>query len=686
MAKLDILIRADNQTGGAIKQIQTALSGLGNLATATVTAAGVAAVGAVTAVTGAVAVGVGKAAEMEQRTADIASIMGVAFDEAKPLSDLIANLGMDPKLKVNATEAADAIQNLAANGLSMAEILDGAARSTVLLANATGADFGTAANVATDSMALFGIKAADMKAAVDGITGVTVASKFGINDYALALAQGGGVAAAAGVEFDDFNATIAAISPYFAGGSDAGTSFKVMLQRLVPGSKEAEGAMRELGLVTEDGKNQFFDANGQLKSMQEITGLLQTALGGLSEEQKNAALSTIFGSDAMRAAVALADTGSEKFGELKDSLAGVNAEASASTRMDTFSGQLEVLQGIIDGLLLQIGQSFLPLLRDVVAWAINFATVNGPPILAWFQGLADWIARVSPVIQTWAEAFFRALGEIGRAITGAGTDFANLRGLWDALQRKVGEVIAAIIGYVRDHWPTWVAKLAEWGAAAWQWIVDAVPQVMARIKEMLDGLNQWIREHLPQLGPWLDAMGNYWRDVQTRWAENFPKLLADFQGFVDKLETQITRLQDAFRRLFGGGGQRGEIVDSGQRTADALGFVAKSIMDSLTAAFESIVDTVEGLAMLREAFDAMMAGDWNRFSELLNQIGQQAVERRQQDPLGIGWLGEELNRYFEQAWQQQNTTNNNFSVQVQGGGQAGTDVIQAVQLLNSLYQ
>ena len=125
-----------------------------------------------------VGVGVKKAADMEQQVADIASVMGITYDQAKPLKDLITQLGIDPKLKVSAEEAADAIEMLARNGLGMTEILDGAARSTVLLANATNADFGTAANIATEVMAQFKITAEDMSTAVNGIVSVTTNSKF----------------------------------------------------------------------------------------------------------------------------------------------------------------------------------------------------------------------------------------------------------------------------------------------------------------------------------------------------------------------------------------------------------------------------------------------------------------------------------------------------------------------------
>ncbi|MEZ4622075.1 MAG: hypothetical protein R2867_42115 [Caldilineaceae bacterium] len=38
--------------------------------------------------------------------------------------------------------------------------------------------------------------------------------------------------------------------------------------------------------MTENGSNAFFDANGNMKNMAEIAGLLNHAMSGLSEEQK----------------------------------------------------------------------------------------------------------------------------------------------------------------------------------------------------------------------------------------------------------------------------------------------------------------------------------------------------------------------------------------------------------------
>ncbi|WP_108263288.1 phage tail tape measure protein [Mangrovicoccus ximenensis] len=230
----------------------------------------------------------------------IRATLGASGAEMKALGDIAQELGRTTKF--SATEAADAVEMLAKNGLGAADILGGALSASLSLAAASGAALSTASDIATDVMMQFGKEAGDLGAVVDGITGVLVNSKFGIDDYALALAQSGGVAGSVGVSFEDFNAAIAATSSLFASGSDAGTSLKTMLQRLVPASGPAAAAMERLGL-------EFFDAQGNMKDMRDIAQELQDGLSGLSEEAQNDALSTIFGTDAMRSAIGLAKGG-----------------------------------------------------------------------------------------------------------------------------------------------------------------------------------------------------------------------------------------------------------------------------------------------------------------------------------------------------------------------------------------
>ena len=487
MATVDLIARltaqGEAQFVGAIGSAETSVGKLGRvMGGALVTAA---AAGGAAIVAFAVS-GISAAKDLEAQMSGIAAVLQLTTEQVAPLKDLIQSLALDPTLKVNTTEAAAAIEMLARNGLGLEEIMTGAAHGTVLLANATNADFSVAANVATDVMAQFKIGAEDFGTAVDGITSVVNNSKFGINDYALAVSQGGGVAATAGVSFDDFNTTIAAISPLFASGSDAGTSFKTMLTAMANPSSTASSAIKELGL-------DFFDANGNMKDMGTIAAELNQALYGtstvmvevggrtaeqnaelarlqgryetttrqisdysagilgaglteearakkladlaaqqqniqaamspllgitgelteatkqLTEEERTKALAQIFGSDAMRAAAGLAESGVvlytdatkavedlgvshedlawaleggiTQYEALMISMGQTSALESAATRMDNLAGDTEIFKGVIEGLSIQFGELFLPVLREVVQWGTEMATTYGGTLL-----------------------------------------------------------------------------------------------------------------------------------------------------------------------------------------------------------------------------------------------------------------------------------------------------------------
>lgn len=214
-----------------------------------------------------------QAADLEQQLADLQAVGQLTDGQLTGLKEAAMQLAINPNLKVDAVQAVAVMDMLIRNGMAYEDVMNGAAEATILLANATGADFARAADIATDAMAIFDIEAADMKQAVNGISGVVSNSKFTIDDYALALAQGGAAVAMAGVPFEGFNALLAGISSNFASGSDAGTSLKVMFQRLIPQSNEAAEAMDRLGL-------NFYDSNGQIKDTADIVAELNRVFEG----------------------------------------------------------------------------------------------------------------------------------------------------------------------------------------------------------------------------------------------------------------------------------------------------------------------------------------------------------------------------------------------------------------------
>lgn len=256
--------------------------------------------------------GIKQATSLDQQMADIASVMGKTKDAVTPLKQEILDLSLDPQLRVNATEAATAVELLARNGLTMTDIMDGAAKSTVALANATRADFGVAADVATDVMAIFNIQAKDMGRAIDGITGVTTNSKLTIDDYALALASVGAVGQGMGLSLEDMNTVLAATASSFSSGRVAGTSLKVLLQRLAKPTDEMQQAMDKYGIS-------LFDSEGNMRSMAEIANQLNGVFQGTATITE-----TVGGATAEQAK--LAQNAASKIDDLQKSIANNQAQ------------------------------------------------------------------------------------------------------------------------------------------------------------------------------------------------------------------------------------------------------------------------------------------------------------------------------------------------------------------------
>lgn len=533
-------------------------------------AIGVAAVAAFAAVGAAVVGSIKAAADFEQGVTDIGAVMNLTGKEAEQLQDHIMDLGMSPDLKVSATEATDAIMSLGTAGLDLQQIMGGASEATVQLSNATGGDMANSAALMTDIMSQFNITAGETGRIVDQVTGLTVASKFGFADAALAISQAGGVAGSTGMEFEDFNAILGVTASNFSSGSDAGTSLKTFLTTLIPKSAEAADVMRDLGLYTgltgkefEDtqgkinklreriaeldptsknysdkvnglnaeinelnatlvkGGSAFFDANGNMRSAEEIAGALAQAFGGLTEAQRNDAAATIFGADAMRTAFGLIKGGTPAITAMKDEIAKVDAGNIAAKRMDTFAGAMEIAQGVIETISISIGQQFLPILRPLVESFSNLAQVQGPRLVAFFGDLA---ARMGDGIQKgieWAQnvlpPLWQRMQQVGNAIKIV-TDHVRLaiKPITDAIGKWVGwqdvltavgillggAVLTAIGGFIAAMTPVIL-------------LVAKVTAVIAALRAAWDtnflGIRDITEDVLDRISDWLQAYTNVWK-------------------------------------------------------------------------------------------------------------------------------------------------------------------------------
>ena len=322
-----------------------------------------------------------------------------------------------------AMQAAEAIETLVKNGVSVGDVMGGALDASLAFAGALGGELAPAADLVTDVMAQFSLQASELPMIADRLTGAALTSKFGFDDLRLAIAQAGGVAGATGVSIEDFLTAISATASSFASGSDAGTSFKTFLQRLVPDSDKAAASMAELGL-------EFFDAQGNMRSMAEIAQELQDGLAGLSDEARGEALKVIFGTDAIRTAAALAKQGADGFRDIASAMREVSAEDQAAVRLRGLDGALKELAAAWEALQLESAENGgLDLAEAAVrrlTEALRFLTENFAEVEEVAERLAQalvtyLVGKGMTLVVARGVAMKAALIEIAGAATGVGT-------------------------------------------------------------------------------------------------------------------------------------------------------------------------------------------------------------------------------------------------------------------------
>jgi len=312
---------------------------------------------------GGLALAANKAIDFQKQVSAIGAVSGATTEQIEKLRAKALQLGADTAF--SASEAANAMEELAKAGVPLEDILNGAADATVALAAAGGISLPEAATIAANAMNVFNLSARDLGHVADLIAGAANASAIDVSEFGFSLQQAGAVANLVGVSFDDLSTAIALMGNAGIKGSDAGTSLKTALANLQPVTKKEINLFKELGLITADGSNKFFDQTGKLKSLAQVSQILQDALKGQTAEQKAMNLQLLFGSDAIRAAAILSDAGAEGFNKLADSIGKVKAADVAKARLDNVAGSIEQLKGSAETAAITIGSTLLPVIRKI---------------------------------------------------------------------------------------------------------------------------------------------------------------------------------------------------------------------------------------------------------------------------------------------------------------------------------
>ena len=222
-------------------------------------------------------------------------------------------LGNDIELSgTSANDAAAAMTELSKGGLSVEQSMD-AAKGSLALAAAAQIEAAEASEIQSQALNTFGLEAKDATLVADTLANVSNAASGEITDFAMGLSQSGLVAHSLGISLQDTSTALGLFANNGMAGSDAGTSLKTMLVSLASPSKVQAGALEDLGISA-------FDAAGNFVGLRTITEQLADAQQNMTQEQFASAAATAFGTDAVRAASAMASEGAGNWDTMAESV------------------------------------------------------------------------------------------------------------------------------------------------------------------------------------------------------------------------------------------------------------------------------------------------------------------------------------------------------------------------------
>lgn len=311
-------------------------------------------------------------------------------------------MDMSKALGVGPTEAAQGMLELLKAGMSLDAVLGGAGKTALEFAKVGEMDVPQAAVVMSDAMNVFKVSS---DVAANALSSAADASSTSIAQMSEAFSMSSAVAGLAGQSIEDLSATLAILANNGVKGSDAGTSVKTMLMRLMAPADDAVGALDQLGLSVAS----FRGADRKMKPMVDIIGTLTQAMGGLDQTAKDDIFRRIFGADAIRAASILETSGVDGFKGMRDAMASA-LPVSEKYKM-VMSGLAGSAANVIAGLqrlAIAVSDAVTPALASVV-----------PFITGFIDGLTKLATDNKEAVAAFAKFAIAAIA-VGSALTGLG--------------------------------------------------------------------------------------------------------------------------------------------------------------------------------------------------------------------------------------------------------------------------
>lgn len=515
--------------------------------------------------------------EMEQEVGSVETTFG-HFEGT--LRDFAQYMGSNTAF--SATQAADALNYMALAGYDAQTSME-MLPNVLNLAAAGSMELARASDMVTDTQTAFGISLDRTSQMVDEMakaasTGNTSVEQLGDAFLTVGgLAQelnGGFVTLADGSQasvdgIQELEIALTAMANAGVKGSEAGTHMRNMLLKLASPTSDGTKQLEALGVAV-------FDAEGQMRSMRDIMGDLNGALGNLTQQEKINAISDLFNTRDLASAEALLNAVGEDWDKIGASILDAEGAASkmAETQLDNLAGDITLLKSAFEGAQIAISDGLTPELRKFV----QFGTKS--------------LSRLTEAFK--AGGFKGAMGELGSLLS-EGT--AMIVEKAPEFLEAGAELLSALGEGIIQNLPTLTTTAVEVISMMARYIIQALPEIARAGMDLLVMLGRGIVENLPTL---VSAAVEVIKELATILSDP-----AQLEKLVEAAVEIILALADG-------------LIESLPTIIDATVSIITTIFTKLTEP-----DTIMKLLDAGwEIIKALAKGIWENIPEILSAIGE----------------------------------------------------------------
>jgi len=494
-----------------------------------------------------------------------------------------------------AQEAAEALNYMALAGYDVKTSME-MLPNVLHLAAAGNFDLAKASDMVTDTQTAFGLSIERTTQMVDEMakaasTGNTSVEQLGDAFLVVGgLAQelnGGLVTLANGTtaevdNIQELEIALTAMANAGVKGSEAGTHMRNVLLKLASPTSEGTKQLNKLGISV-------FDAEGKMRSLNEIFGDLSTSLGKLTQQERLQAISDLFNTRDTASVKALLNAVNQDWNAIGESI--LNAQGAAEKMMDTqwdnLSGDIKRLQSAFSDLKIELSDKLSPSLRSAAQNATEFITAIttglktgdwselkdvGSKIIenikAGFLGepldisalldkgieyitnnLPSWLAAGEKLITNildGASAHYEEAVQLGVEVVSKVA--SGIEQNLPAIITSFGNLLNKAISYAMENAP----KLVEGGVQLvknlGQGILDNAPAIIASIRTVISNARAEFFNHLPEILEWgIKLCGQ----IAAGIIKNIPEIISSFSKIHNEIRIDISNIDwsDLGRRI-----------------------------------------------------------------------------------------------------------------------------------------